>query len=279
MVFSLTRSGPSKSPSKKIAVSQLAKQGGLQMLPSNAATYSRGTYAEGGLSSLIESHLSYAQAIAAGVARKLPPEVDRKDIQSWAKLGLVEAASAFDRTRGVQFKTFAYYRIKGAIYDGLRKMGWYPKGQYQQMRFEMNANEYFKDLSANPLPSGSAEAQLQDLKDLTGNLMSCYMLSLEALPCEPVDQPEVGIEEAVMRSQQRENLRHALSQLPERNRRILEHCYFEGLTFEQIGQKLGLSKSWVCRLHSKSLEMLREQLEKTARHPGNKAATFSAPIR
>ena len=86
--------------------------------------------------------------------RKLPPDLEKKDIQGWAELGLVEAANSFDPTRGVQFKTFAYYRIRGAIYDGLRKMGWYPKGQYRQMRFEMAANEYLKDVSAGSIGRG-----------------------------------------------------------------------------------------------------------------------------
>ena len=157
-----------------------------------------------GVSQLIETNLAYAHAIAAEVIRKLPPELERKDIQCWGDLGLVEAANSFDCTRGVQFKTFAYYRIKGAIYDGLRKLGWYPKGVYQGMRFEMAANEYLKDVSAEPPPAGSPDAQLQDLKDLTGNLMSCYMLSLDALGEEPIDQNQVSAERAVESKQQRE---------------------------------------------------------------------------
>lgn len=246
----------------------------------NAATRSSGgDESRPDLSTFIDSHLSYAQAIAAEVLRKLPPEVDRKDIQGWAKLGLVEAASSFDQTRGVQFKTFAYYRIKGAIYDGLRKMGWYPKGYYQHMRFEMNANEYLKDLSANRLPSGSAATQLQDLKDLTATVLSCYMLSLEVLPSEPLDVSKEGVEEAVIRRQERDHVRRALVKLPERNQKLLRYCYFDGLTFEEIGQRLKLSKSWVCRLHSKSLDMLRDQLEKDSRVQPAQPATFSAGIR
>src|ERR1700747_1039075 len=147
---------------------------------------------------LIEAHVPYAHALAAEVMRKLPPDLERKDIQGWAELGLVEAANAFDASRGVQFKTFAYYRIRGAIYDGLRKMGWYPKSQYQQMRFEMAANEYMKDASGEPPATGSADAQLQDLKETTGNLMTCYMLSLETLPEEPADQKQLSAEEMVV---------------------------------------------------------------------------------
>jgi RNA polymerase sigma factor FliA len=225
------------------------------------------------VSKLIETSLSYSHAIAAEVMRKLPPDLEKKDIQGWAELGLVEAA------RGVQFKTFAYYRIRGAIYDGLRKMGWYPKGQYRQMRFEMAANEYLKDVSAGSPGTASPEAQLLHLKDLTSNLATCYMLSLETMPQEPVDQSLVSAEEAVVLAEQSRNLRRSLSQLPETNRQILEHCYFQGLTLEQIGRKLGLSKSWVCRLHAKSLEMLRKKLVQVSAPAALPHATFTGTIR
>src|SRR3954465_10734416 len=153
----------------------------------NALDYGRPASPRAEVDRLIEAHVSYSHAIAGEVTRKLPPDVDKKDIQGWAELGLVEAANSFDHSRGVQFKTFAYYRIKGAIYDGLRKMGWYPKGQYRQMRFEMAANEYLKDVSAGSMGAASPDAQLLNLKDLTANLATCYMLSLEAMPQEPVD--------------------------------------------------------------------------------------------
>lgn len=236
--------------------------------------------AEAETARLIEANLPYAHAIAAEVIRKLPLDLERKDIRGWAELGLVEAANSFDSARGVQFKTFAYYRIKGAIYDGLRKMGWYPKGQYQQMRFEMAANEYMKDASGDARHPTSADAQLQDLKETTANLVSCYMLSLDAAPQEPVDHNQVSAEELVLKSQQRNNVRQCLSRLPERNRRLLEHLYFEGLTLEEIGCKLGLSKSWVCRLHAKSLELLRKQLAHLVGCPRDgSAATFSRGVR
>jgi RNA polymerase sigma factor for flagellar operon FliA len=236
--------------------------------------------AEAETARLIEASLPYAHAIAAEVIRKLPLDLERKDIRGWAELGLVEAANSFDSTRGVQFKTFAYYRIKGAIYDGLRKMGWYPKGQYQQMRFEMAANEYMKDASGDPQHASSADTQLQNLKNTTANLVSCYMLSLDAAPQEPVDHNQVSAEELVLKSQQRNNVRQSLARLPEKNRRVLEQFYFEDLTLEEIGRKLGLSKSWVCRLHAKSLELLRKQLAHLMDSRGGRSpATFSRGVR
>ncbi len=256
------------------------------MFPRNAARQQesgerpKAMSAESDVARLIEATLPYAHAIAAEVIRKLPLDLERKDIRGWAELGLVEAANSFDPTRGVQFKTFAYYRIKGAIYDGLRKMGWYPKGQYQQMRFEMAANEYMKDVSAETAHAASPEAQLQDLKDVTANVISCYMLSLESVPQEPEDRNQISAEEVVVRNQQSKNVRMSLARLPERNRRVLEHFYFEGLSLEEIGRKLGLSKSWVCRLHAKSLELLRKQLCQLMGMGANRSpATFSGTIR
>ena len=226
---------------------------------------------------LIETNLPYAHAIAAELMRKLPSDLEKKDIQGWAELGLVEAANSFDPRRAVQFTTFAHYRIKGAIYDGLRKMGWYPKGQYRRMRFEMAANEYLKDASADAPPPASPEARLQDLKNLTGNLMCSYMLSLDALEREPADSEQLSAEEVLVRKEQRKNLRRSLAQLPEINRQVLEQCYFKELTFEEIGRRLGISKSWVCRLHAKSLEMLRKLLLQGP--AGLSSATFSDSIR
>jgi len=256
------------------------------MSPANAATSPEAHGNEPAMavqaevSRLIEANVSYAHALAAEVLRKLPPDLERKDIQGWAELGLVEAANSFDRTRGVQFKTFAYYRVKGAIYDGLRKMGWYPKGQYQLMRFEMAANEYMKDASGEPMRAASAEGHLGDLKELSGNLMTCYMLSLEAMPQEPVDQNLESAEEMVARNEQTKNLKRSLLQLPEINRRILEYCYFGGLTLEEVGRKLGLSRSWVCRLHAKSLAMLKKHLLQVPdRGPVRSSATFPEPLR
>jgi DNA-directed RNA polymerase specialized sigma subunit len=159
-------------------------------------------------------------------------------------------------------------------------MGWYPKGQYQLMRFEMAANEYMKDVSGEPMRAASAEGHLGDLKELTGNLMTCYMLSLEALPQEPVDQKQESAEDMVARNEQTKNLKRSLLQLPEINRRILEYCYFGGLTLEEVGRKLGLSRSWVCRLHAKSLAMLRKHvLQVPDRGPVRSSATFPEPLR
>jgi RNA polymerase sigma factor for flagellar operon FliA len=212
-------------------------------------------------SRIVESHLAYSHAIAAELSKKLPFHIERKDIEGWAELGLVEAANSFDPSRGTQFKTFAYYRVRGAIYDGLRKMGYFPKGQYRRLRFEIAANEYMKDLSNDNASSGSAQDFLEHLRNVTTTVMSCYLVSLNEPFREPIDDRGLSAEEVLLRSQQTKNLKLALARLPEKNRSILEQVYYDELTLEEVGRRLGLSKSWVCRMHAKSLEMLRKALQ------------------
>jgi RNA polymerase sigma factor for flagellar operon FliA len=210
---------------------------------------------------LVESYRSYAHAIAAEVLRKLPPSVDRDDVRAAAELGLVEAARAFDPSRNVLFKTFAYYRIRGQIYDDLRKAGCLSR--QPAARFEAAANEYMKDYTGGPAAPASTADALAELQQLTFSIVSSYVLSLDSLMREvPDSQPSP--EQACAERETSRRVRAALAQMPSRNREVLEAYYFGDATLDDIGKKLGLSKSWVCRLHAKSLDMLRELLERPA---------------
>jgi RNA polymerase sigma factor for flagellar operon FliA len=205
---------------------------------------------------LIEAYRSYSHAISADVLKKLPPSVDRDDVIGAAELGLVEAAQNFDPTRGVLFKTFAYYRIRGAIYDALRKMGWL-KGE-PRARFEAGANEYLKDYTqvagGEAVPPSTAYGELQQL---TSAVMTSYVLSLDALNTEVADPAATSAETELLERDAQRQLKDALRQLPENNRRLIEQYYFQDASLEEIGRGMGLSKSWTCRLHAKSLDMLR----------------------
>lgn len=212
---------------------------------------------------LIETYRSYAHAIAAEVLRKLPRSVDKDEARSAAELGLVEAANAFDPSRGVLFKTFAYYRIRGAIYDSLRKMGWLSK-QYPKLRFETGMNEYLADYSAGDTSDAAPQNELDEIRQLTSSVVSCYLLSLESIGYEVAEDPARSPEESYRSREEQSRLRAAVAQLPPKNRLVLEEYYFREVTLEEIGKKLGLSKSWVSRIHAKSLDMLRELLEQSA---------------
>ena len=227
---------------------------------------------ETAIGQLAENHRSYAHAIASGILSKLPAHVEKSDVQACAELGLMEAARVFDSSLGVQFKTFAYYRIRGAIYDGLRKAAWFTRSQYKDFRFEQAANEYMKDSSEASAAQG---VTMDELEHHTSSIVACYMLSLESNDvAQPTDKRR-SQEEELLAKEASARLRAAVPKLPEKNRRVIEAYYFEGRNLDEIGAEMGLSKSWTCRIHAKALEMLRGLLEDAPR----RNATFSQAAR
>src|SRR5215831_13604038 len=134
--------------------------------------------------SLIERYRSYAHALAAHFIGRVPAQVEKDDVLGYAELGLVEAATTFNPGAGVHFKTFAYYRVRGAIYDGLRSLGGMPREFYRQMKFERAASAYLEDYSPQP-PNLSRAAQYTELKNISGSILSTYVLSLEVVMADP----------------------------------------------------------------------------------------------
>ncbi len=232
---------------------------------------------------LIEAHRSYARALAADILRSMPPQVERDDLESAAELGLVDAARNFDPSRGVQFKTFAYYRIRGAVYDAIRKMMWFSRSAHGSYRFEAAANEYMGEYSDSPRTTADAGDEANAIAD---TLTSCYMLSLEAGGVRISRAAVSSTEQRLIDEERSALLRRALSSLPEKHRQVLIGYYFEDLNLEEVGARLGLSKSWVCRIHAKALELLRtavsEMLGSTRQapaallHGGAGSATLTA---
>jgi RNA polymerase sigma factor FliA len=200
---------------------------------------------------LVELHIGYAHAVAAELLARFPAHIDRQDVRAAAEYGLVQAANAYDPGKGVAFTTFAYYRIRGAVFDLLRET-------IKTSRFEEAANEYLLDYSAGTETGASSYAEV---KDLASGVIASYFLCLGKLSSEPREQTPDAPLDSLLRQEQQRKIKEALKMLPEKNRRVLEAYYFEDLSVEEIGKRLGLSKSWVSRIHAKGLEMLRPAVE------------------
>jgi len=218
---------------------------------------------------LVEAYRSYARAISAEVARKFNAWNDRAELDSAADLGLVEAATAFDPSRGVQFTTFSYYRIRGAIYDYLRKVGSRPSV------FETAANEYMMDASSSA-PQGNTDQEVAEIRNITGSLVTCHMLSLDATTHQVADKSEDSPEEQVLENERRTALRRALDQLPPKKKQVLEDYYYRGMSLDEIGKGLGLSRSRICRIHAKTLEQVRTIMLDESR-PARGSSTAAKP--
>jgi RNA polymerase sigma factor FliA len=214
---------------------------------------------------LVEQHLSLVQAIARKLKKTLGARIEYDDLVAYGAKGLVEAADRYDARPGVAFTTFAYYRIRGAMFDGLRTMGWYSRADYARYRAEERANEYLQSHADRPAPEGgagraadSAEALAAVAQVLSG-VAAVHITSLEAASTvadETFASPDVGIDTGRLGTR----VRTAVAKLPEKERRLLELYYFEEKTLEEAGGALGLSKSWACRLHARAVDLLRVEM-------------------
>lgn len=212
---------------------------------------------------LIRDHMNYATSVASKIARSLSRDIDIDDVISNGRLGLLEAAKRYDAKFGVDFKTYAYYRIKGAIFDGLRKTGWIPRSLYSKIKFEQAANEYLQN---NPgLSDQKSEflrKELAGLGDSVNSLASVYVMSLDSVDDLELEdhQASKDIEHRAEFQKIREKVCDAIESLPDKERKLIKMYYFQNKTMEEIGEQLNLSKSWTSRLHVRGLELLYKKV-------------------
>ena len=184
-----------------------------------------------------------------------------------------ENSDRFDETVGTAFSTFSYYRIRGAVYDGLRDMGHIPRGEYQKLKAAKRADEYLESMTrrdaatrqpGQPPVATSTEDDLRAMYEAMANTVTIFVTSLDAHIESGKDIAEVGktAEEKVALVQMGKQIAKALEALPERERHFIQKHYYEGKTLLEAGKDLGLSKSWSSRLHARAVEQLRKQLAK-----------------
>jgi RNA polymerase sigma factor for flagellar operon FliA len=221
---------------------------------------------------LVEKHLPLVQGIARKVKRTLGAAIEVEDLVGYGCKGLVEAAERFDGRAGVAFTTFAYYRIRGAMYDGIRAMGWYSRADYARYRAEERANQYLQTQAdqegaaraQNPEAGGSvrpdAGETLANVAEVLSGIATIHITSIEAasrVADESLPAPDAAVD--TVRLSRR--VREALTKLPEKERQLMQLYYFGDKNLEEAGAEMGLSKSWACRLHARAVDLLRHAMD------------------
>ncbi|HKE59475.1 MAG TPA: sigma-70 family RNA polymerase sigma factor [Pyrinomonadaceae bacterium] len=214
---------------------------------------------------LIEQHRPFVRVLAVEVARGLPPHIELDELIACGNVGLVEAAERYEPRYGVTFQTFAYYRIKGAVYDGLRKMGPMSRSEYARSRFAARANDILQsatdDEQAIPGVALTVDDEIAGTQSFIDALIPVYLLSLE-----DTNLPEIadGGESALEKVERKELVgltRSLIEDLPDDERKVISEIYFRHLNIVEVSAKLGVSKSWGSRLHAKAIKHLRTLME------------------
>lgn len=210
---------------------------------------------------MVAQYMPYAASIASRVYQTLSTVVEYDEVLCSARLGLLEAAKRYDESMGVDFKTFAYYRVKGAIYDGLRKAGWIPRTLYAKLKFEEAANDYLQFMSQYA-DSRSTEPAEEEAAETVNSLASIYIISLDSQEDIDVEDPNAAsLEKSTEFRQVRLHMREAINSLPPVEKKLIKMYYFQNKTLEEVGEELNLSKSWVSRLHARALALLLKRVK------------------
>jgi RNA polymerase sigma factor FliA len=225
---------------------------------------------------LISEHMPLVRSIARRIHEQLPAHVSRDDLYSAGVIGLLESVDRFDPSKGVLFRTYAQYRIRGAILDSLRSLDWSPRQLRSKGRaIERVIQTLTKRFSRPPEEEEIAvelNFSLKCYQHLLGNLRGLEIGSLHA------ERRESGEEELVylrgraeddplfrfLDAEMREFLGHAIRDLPERERLVVSLRYYEEATMKEIASVLGATESRTSQIHTSAILHLRARLTEAA---------------
>jgi len=222
---------------------------------------------------MLVEHLPTVRYIARRIHERLPQHVELDDLISAGVVGLIDAFSKFDHTKQVQFKSYAQFRIRGAILDSLRTLDWSPRELRRKGRaVEEAIRSVTHKLGRVPAENEIAKEMdlgLVEYQQLLGELKGLEIGSLHMERTEDSGDEELSYipgspdEDPLFRCLQGEMkqcLIDAIEELPEKERMVLTLYYYEELTMKEIGLTLGVVESRVSQIHSSAVVRLRTAL-------------------
>ena len=217
---------------------------------------------------LVTEHIGLVKSIAYHLAAKLPSTFEIDDLVQSGMIGLLEAASKFDSSKGASFPTYAGIRIRGAMLDDVRKHDWTPRTVYQKHRQVLDAVRAIETETGR-----SAEAKevafriglsVDEYHEILRDASACQLFSLDETLDESAhfgrDAPAscTGTpEQALDSNQRRQTVSNAVLKLPERERLVLSLYYEQEMSLKEIGEVLGVCESRVCQIHGQALIRIR----------------------
>jgi len=219
---------------------------------------------------LIIESLPLVKSIVDRMSTRLPSHLDEDDLSSAGLIGLMDAIDRYDPSREASFKTYASFRIKGAILDELRSMDWKPRSvRDKERKLEEAYIQLEKKLKRRPTDEEIAKFLNIDMEEFYSLLQETQrqpLIHLEELMEEGTNREvfaEKGIPSFVDRlifKEVKEKLVEAIDTLPEKERLSVTLYYYEGLTMKEVGEVLDVSESRISQIHSSALLHLRTRL-------------------
>ncbi len=253
-------------PAEAAVSSRVAPRGYQHAPPGSAAE-----------SDLIQQHLPLVKTIVGRIAMTLPAHVDVEDLYSAGLVGLLNAVRNFNPSSGTSFETYARVRIRGAIFDELRRLDWVPRSVHSKAR---KVQAVMQELEQK---NGEAPSEQEMAKAMHISLGEYQQLLEEIRPATFVcldtaqhsdnedgpsryeglaDTTQENPVEAADRHELTRLIADRLEQLPDMQRKVLALYYFEGLRLREIAEAFGLTESRICQIHAQAILAIKSYLQK-----------------
>lgn len=224
---------------------------------------------------LIEQFLPLVDYVTNRMAIGLPKNVLKDDLASNGVMGLIDAIEKFDYCRGLQFETYASWRIRGSIIDGLRQGDWVPRSVREKAK---RIEEAYQNLEQKYLRSVTDAEISQHLnvseKEFTTMLHEIAITTVCSLE-DPIREEESETRLSLLIDERAKNPDHkahefflkdslisGIEKLTEKERTVISLFYYEELSLSEIAEVMSLSPSRISQLHSKAILRLRGALAK-----------------
>ncbi|WP_028611012.1 FliA/WhiG family RNA polymerase sigma factor [Paenibacillus harenae] len=224
---------------------------------------------------LIEQYLPLVDYVTNRMAIGLPKNVMKDDLASNGVMGLIDAIEKFDYCRGLQFETYASWRIRGAIIDGLRQGDWVPRSVREKAKKVEEAYQHLEQKYLRSVTDAEISSYLQvSEKEFLGMLQDIAVTTVCSLE-DPIREEESETRMSMLVDDKaknpdykvhefylKESLVKGIERLTEKERIVVSLFYYEELSLSEIAEVMSLSPSRISQLHSKAILRLRGALAK-----------------
>ena len=251
------------------------------MTGSNVEAYKKGAQTPKTIeerNAMVEEYLPLVKYVASRIAGRLPSHIELDDLINSGIIGLIDAIEKFDPSRKIKFKTYAEFRIKGAILDELRALDWVPRSTRQKAsRIERAFAELERKLGRVASDHEMVEylgVPFEEYHQLLLEARGVSLISLDELRTDNDDSAERNLLEFladpsaadpadVMNLDQVYRIvAESIDMLPDKERLVISLYYYDELTMKEIGEILEITESRVSQVHTKAILRLRGRLSK-----------------
>jgi RNA polymerase sigma factor for flagellar operon FliA len=225
---------------------------------------------------MIVSYAPLVKHIAGRMAMRIPSNITFDELISAGCLGLIDAIDRYDPSREVDLKTYAAYRIKGAILDELRSMDWYSRSMRKKIQEIERALVTIECREGRPAEDREIADEiglsLEAYYKLLSNIHGIGLFSLDdyikdedndSLAKKSFQERILSDDdpaENVVKRELKQQLAEAIKTLSEKEQMVISLYYYDDLTLKEIGHILALTESRICQIHTLALIKLKSKL-------------------